>query len=58
MYVVTSDNREESLFRVLYENSIFKIKNPNSNTGLKNITKLVRFKTGGNDRRCERRSLV
>ena len=58
MYVVTSDNREESLFRVLYGNSIFKIKNPNSNTGLKNITKLVRFKTGGNDRRCEQRSLV
>ena len=43
---------------VLYRNSTFQIKNPNSNAGLKNITKLVRFKTGDNDRRCERRPLV
>ena len=33
------------------------MKNPNSNAGLKNITKVVRFKTDDNDRRCERRPL-
>ena len=47
-----------SLPRVLYGNSIFQIKNPNSNAGLKNITELVRFKTGSNGRRCERWPLV
>ena len=38
-------------------NSPSKIKNQNFNVGLKNMIKLVRIETGGNDRHWERRPL-
>ena len=44
-------------FGVLYGSNAFKNKNPNSNAGFKNITKLVRLETGGKGRRSQRRLL-
>ena len=49
---------QESISRVLDVNSDFKIKNPNFIVSFKNMTKLVRCRVGGNDRRCEQRPLA
>ena len=43
---------------VLYGTKAFKIKNPNSNPGFKNMTKIVRFLIGSKGRRSERRLLT
>ena len=44
----------DALWRVLYENSAFRKKNPKYNVGFKNMPKLVRLEIGGNGCRCER----
>ena len=57
--IMSSDKKYKyNINGVLYGTKAFKIKNPNSNPGFKNMTKIVRFLIGGKGRRSGRRLLT